>query len=87
MTQQEWENASDEERIAEYERCKDPVYFYNTYWCKPDGTKPEPITREQWDIIQLNANEMRYKRRTPRRIYPMTIDECYLPNFILPNKR
>lgn len=85
MTQQEWENASDEERQAEHERCKDPVYFYNTYWIKPDGSKPDPITKEQWSIIEINANKMHLKRRTPRRNNILSPDECFIiPKFTKP---
>lgn len=64
MTQQEWEAASGEERNAQYERCKDPVYFYNTYWTLPDGTKPEPISQEYWQqLINYCENRGYLKRR------------------------
>jgi len=49
MTQQEWDNATDEERADEYERCKNPVYFYNNYWITANGLRPPPITQEQWN--------------------------------------
>lgn len=69
MTHQEWENASEDERNAEYERCKDPVYFYNTYWVNGDGTKPEPITHEYWEQLIAVANNYQYitKRRHSQR--------------------
>lgn len=47
MTKEEWESATEEERNAEIEKCKDPVYFYNNYFMV-DGKKPNPMTREQW---------------------------------------
>lgn len=84
MTQEEFDKATPEEWAAEVERCKDPVYVYNTYWVKADGTKPKPITTEQWESIMHNANEIRYKGRTPRRNNILTYNECYLPDFILP---
>lgn len=49
MTQQEWENASKEERTAEYERCKDMTYMYNTYFKRPN----DPVlTKEDFDNVQ-----------------------------------
>lgn len=49
MTQQEWENASEEERTAEYERCKDMYYMYNTYFKRPNDTV---LTKEYFDNVQ-----------------------------------
>ena len=39
----------DKECIAEeYERCKDPRYFYNTYY-QVDGNPVNPMSEEQWN--------------------------------------
>lgn len=91
MTQEEFEKATPEEWAAEVYRCKDLVYFYNTYWVKSDGIKPKPITKEEVEGLMQAANEMRYKKRTPRRNYPLTIDDCIidknkLPEFLKPTK-
>lgn len=32
----------------EYERCKDPRYFFNNYWLV-DGKAPEPKSEEEWN--------------------------------------
>lgn len=49
MTQQEWDNATEEERNAELSKCHDePWYYYNTYY-KPKEA-PE-ITKEEWNNI------------------------------------
>lgn len=77
MTQEEFEKATPEEWAAEVERCKDPVYFYNTYWVKPDGTKPKQITKQEWEGLMEAANNERYKRRTPRLNYPLLSDDCF----------
>lgn len=49
------ENLDEDELIKligeEYEKCKDPVYFYNTYWRMADGSKPKPITQEQYSSM------------------------------------
>lgn len=65
MTEQEWLSATDEERNAEFEKCKDPIYFYNTYYQSADGTKPPPITKEKWDetMNQIEyLKNLRFKR-------------------------
>ncbi len=86
MTQEEFDKATPEEWAAEVERCKDPVYFYNTYWKLPNGESPQALTAEQWEYInaRLSEREPKYKRRNPRRTYPLTIEEAYLPEFIRP---
>ena len=47
MTAEDWENATEEEKLAEMEKCKDPVYMYNNYYIV-DGVKPKPITRDNY---------------------------------------
>lgn len=77
MTQEEFDKATPEEWAAEVERCKDPVYFYNTYWVRPDGAKPKQITKEEWEGLMEAANKERYKRRTPRLNYPLLPNDCF----------
>lgn len=62
MTQQEWENATEQEREEEFERCKKPVYFYNTYWLN-NGVKPTPITQEQYDYYFNSDRPFKKHRR------------------------
>src|ERR1700761_7864789 len=50
MTQQEWDNATEEERTAEFERCKDARYVYNNYWLRP-GQKQ--ISQEDWESMMF----------------------------------
>ncbi len=77
MTQEEFETATPEEWAAEVERCKDHVYFYNTYWKLPNGEPVKPITRERWDLIEAQAKYLRFnKGRTARRNYLSTPNEC-----------
>jgi len=64
MTQQEWENASEEERAAEYERCKDNAYFYNTYFKRPN----DPVlTKDDFDNLQgfIQTGGRRMRRWNP----------------------
>lgn len=62
MTETEWNAANNEERAAEFEKCKDPVYVYNTYWHMPDGSKPKPITREQYDLMVAESRDYFFNR-------------------------
>ena len=66
---------TDEFIIAEYERCKDPVYFYNHYWMVIDkdgnAVSPKPITYEEYEERQ-NVARMQIqnlKRRRPILIF------------------
>lgn len=87
MTQQEWESATPEQQAEEYERCKDPVYLYNTYWVDTQGNKPPPVTHEQWNEKIKYAWINRSKSyRAFRRPEPMSINDCYLPDFIKPSQ-
>lgn len=64
MTQQEWENASEEERTAEYERCKDMAYMYNTYFKRPN----DPVlTKDDFDNVQgfIQTGGRRMRRWNP----------------------
>lgn len=54
----------------EYERCKDPRYFFNAYWLV-DGKAPEPKSEEEWKEYEKwqnnkrnNWESIRLKRRT-----------------------
>lgn len=87
MTQQEWENATEAERTEEYERCKDPVYMYNTYWRNGDGTKVSPITKEQWDELNVYANNYRKNRYVRRPIQPLLAEDSYLPDYFKPSSQ
>lgn len=60
MTEQEWHKATDEEKHAEYVRCQDPVYFYNTYFKTSDGKTPPLMTKERWDEIGKQIEYLRY---------------------------
>jgi hypothetical protein len=86
MTQEDWKNASDEERNDEIERCKDPVYFYNNYW-RMVGM-PE-YSKEYFERMQQEAIQQRM-RVNPRRFQnPSTIKESfnrYLPDFLKEQK-
>lgn len=65
MTQQEWDLATEEERLAEMERCrKDSHYFYITYYWK-EGMKT--YTKEDWDKIQgfIVTSNRRIRRFNP----------------------
>ena len=86
MTQEEWENATDEQRGEEYERCKDPVYFYNTYWVDNNGNKPRAITKEDWDYL-LEMSRETISHRRYNRIYNTTIELKKLPDFIKPKSK
>lgn len=49
MTQQDWEQATPEQRAAEIDRClSEPWYFYNTYY-RPEGGRE--LTEEDWKGI------------------------------------
>lgn len=89
MTQEEWENATEEERNAEYVRCIDPVYVYNTYWVNADGSKPDPMTQEKWNQLQEmaeNYNRSRFRRRNYPK--PLTIDELKrIPEYFKPKQQ
>lgn len=78
MTQKEWELASDEERSAEMERCKDEAYFYNTYWRK-EGM-PE-YSKEEFDRMRRAAINKRFATRNPEqwihRTYAVLPEFCY----------
>ena len=56
----------DKEYIAEeYERCKDPRYFYNTYY-QVDGKPVNPMSEEQWNSyleMQESYRNNWFKRR------------------------
>lgn len=74
MTLEQWEEASEEERDAEYERCKDPAYFYNTYW-KREGM-PE-YSKEDFDRMKEEAL-IRITTFKPRTYYnPLTYPLTY----------
>lgn len=62
MTQEEWDKATEEERDAEFECCKNPFYVYNTYYVMPDGSKPPPISQEDWDARTKEYEEMQFNR-------------------------
>lgn len=50
----------------EWERCKDPRYFYNTYW-QVDGKPVNPISEEQWNSyleMQENSRNNYVKKRS-----------------------
>ena len=77
MTQEEYEQASPEERAAEFERCKDEAYFYNTYW-KKEGM-PE-YSKEDFDRLKELAMLQRKRYINPyewtKRVHPL------LPDFL-----
>lgn len=77
MTLKEYEQASPEERAAEFERCKDEAYFYNTYW-KKEGM-PE-YSRDVFQIILKRSylERLSYTEREiwfGKRVYPMLPDD------------
>lgn len=86
MTQQEWEAATIEQRAEEYERCKDPVYFYNTYCMRSDGIKPPPITKEQWDAHMKFADDYQVHRFGRRRYSQpeISLEVGKLPEYLKP---
>ena len=47
----------------EYERCKDPYYFYMNYWETTDRHgniyPPTPLTKEEWDARTKYYEEQR----------------------------
>ena len=50
MTKEEFELLSSEDRLAEIEKCKDQVYFYNNY--RTVNRHPvRPVTQEEWDLL------------------------------------
>jgi len=51
-------NPTEKELIEEIERCKNPVYFYNTY-ITINGVKPPPITQEQYNEM-VNRYQTRH---------------------------
>ena len=68
MTQQEWEEATPDERAAEMERIKDPLYFYNNYY-KVEGQKTKPLSQEEWDAeIERSLIIVRGGRRSVKTI-------------------
>lgn len=86
MTQEDWENASDEERNNEIERCKDPVYFYNNYWRKVG--MPE-YSKEDFERMQQEAMRQRMRVKSRHLQSPFTIKESfdrYLPDFLTEQK-
>jgi len=46
---------------AEYQRCMDPLYFYNTYWLKPGDKK---MTRQEWDSTIKLVSNIKYRKAT-----------------------
>jgi hypothetical protein len=72
MTQEEFEKATPEEWVAEVERCKDPYYFYHTYWQNADGTPVKQYSREDWDSIMEFVEQQKFNRfKSYRRIQPL----------------
>ena len=66
MTEEQWNKSTEEEKTAEYERCKDPLYVYNTYW--QVNSKPvKPMTREEWDaritILSWRSYQLQKKKQ------------------------
>ncbi len=75
MTEEQWNRASEEEKNAEFDRCKDPVYVYNTYWRMPDGSKPNPITHEQYEQMrQASLDYLFHGGRMRRRYQPVSLE-------------
>jgi hypothetical protein len=70
----EYNQASEEEREAEYERCKDPLYLYNNYW-QIDGKPVTPMTREEWDA-RKDYFELIRQRRVPARSLEYYTDQA-----------
>mgnify|MGYP000747598487 CR=1 FL=1 len=74
MTQKEFELATEEERNVEFERCKDPLYFYNTYWRK-EGM-PE-YSKEDFERMQQEAMQQRIRVKSRHFKNPFTIKESF----------
>lgn len=75
MTAEEWNNATDEEKLAEMEKCKDPVYMYNNYYIV-NGLKPKPITREAYVNTMARFKLLGFKwRGRPSKEYIETVKQ------------
>lgn len=75
MTEQEWHQATDEEKYAEYKRCQDPVYFYNTYFKTAEGKTPPLMTKERWEEIGKQIEYLRERQQIRwREITPSAYD-------------
>lgn len=69
---------TDEFVLAELERCKDPLYFYNNYW-SVNGKAVKPMSVEEWKEREDYINSQRYliKPRYPTPEVPLTPEQCY----------
>jgi len=52
---------SEEEILAEIEKCKDPVYFYENYWTIY-GKNP-PLTDQEKELLREQVKLMDIKKR------------------------
>jgi hypothetical protein len=79
MTQAEFEKATPEELAVEVERCKDPYYFYHTYWQNADGTPIKQYNREDWDSLMslLQHQPLTRFRRQRNWVKPVELDRLF----------
>lgn len=83
MTQQEWENATDEEKEAELNKCSNPIYVYNTYYKRPDM---QELTFDQYvEMIAYSRLSFLKLKHYPKGEYfeyvkQQAINELFNPN-------
>jgi hypothetical protein len=61
-TDETWAAASEEEKLAEFERCQNPVYVYNTYFKAADMA---PITESVFVEMMAIGRLRTFKPRRP----------------------
>lgn len=74
LVQQHTAEPTDQFILEEFERCKDPRYFYNNYWTV-NGRAVKPISEEEWKQREDWINSQRYLLKPRYRSQPLTPEE------------